>query len=290
MPTASGNPKKNGGLIVDAFKRYGADASLIPLALNAKKMDDLDYKEVRKDPRWVDAVKGAGLVYFIGGTQERIVKALYEDDGSRSPMLQAIWDVYELGRRGRRLVGGCGDHVRPDVPRRQNVFQVLRNGARFWDVLQGDPPNGEETTRGLGFIRAGWFVDQHFLTRGRFARALVVMRDRKMKYGLGVDENTALVVTGGNEAEVIGYKGVPVHRPRPGQLRRGAAAVQRDRRQAQLPRARRPAEPGDAGDHAGAGEGGRPARSTRTIAEYEPYYTRRRMVRQRAGQHHRWST
>ena len=34
------------------------------------------------------------------------------------------------------------------------------------------------------------------------------MRDRTMRYGLGVDENTAVVVTGGMEAEVIGYKGV----------------------------------------------------------------------------------
>src|SRR5215217_5770259 len=97
IPTASGSPKKNGQAIVDAFKRYGADAMLVPLALNAKKMDDLDYQDVRRDPKWVEAIKRAGLVFFIGGTQERIVKALYEVDGSRSPMLQAIWDVYESG-------------------------------------------------------------------------------------------------------------------------------------------------------------------------------------------------
>ena len=210
MPTASGNPKKNGGLVVDAFKRYGADPVLIPLSLNAKRMDDLDYKEIRKDPKWVEAVKGAKLVYFIGGTQERIVKALFEDDGSRSPMLQAVFDVYESGG----VVGGssAGAAIMSDPMFRdaQNVFQVLRNGARYWDVMQGDPPNGEETTRGLGLMPKGWFVDQHFLIRGRLARTLVVMRDRKFPHGIGVDENTAVVVTGGREAEVIGYRGALV--------------------------------------------------------------------------------
>ena len=208
IPTASGNPKKNGGLIVEAFKRYGADPTLIPLSLDPKRMDDLDYQEVRKDQRWVDQVKGSRLVYFIGGTQERIVKALYEDDGSRSPMLQAIWDVYQSGGVVAGSSAGAAIMSDPMFRDAQDVFQVLRNGARYWDVLQGDPPDGEETTRGLGFIREGWFVDQHFLARGRFARALVVMRDRQIKYGLGVDENTALVVIGGAEAEVIGYKGL----------------------------------------------------------------------------------
>jgi cyanophycinase len=210
IPTASGNPKKNGGLIVDAFRNYGAEPILIPLSLNAKRMDDLDYKEVRKDPRWVEAVKGAGLVYFIGGTQERIVKALFEDDGGRSPMLQAVFDVYERGGAVGGSSAGAAIMSDPMFCDAQNVFQVLRNGARFHDVLQGDPPNGEETTRGLGLMRPGWFVDQHFLTRGRLARTLVVMRDRGFKHGLGVDENTAVVVTGGKDAEVIGYKGAMV--------------------------------------------------------------------------------
>jgi cyanophycinase len=207
LPTASGSPKKNGQAIVDAFERYGADAMLVPLALDAKKMDDLDYRDVRKDPNWVEAIKDARLVFFIGGTQERIVKAHYEADGGRSPMLQAIWDVYESGGVVAGSSAGAAVMSDPMFRDAQNVFQVLRNGARYWDVLKGDPPNGEETTRGLGFMRPGWFIDQHFLARGRFARALVVMRDRELEYGLGVDENTALVVTGGKEAEVIGYRG-----------------------------------------------------------------------------------
>jgi cyanophycinase len=207
IPTAGGDPKQNAGPIVAAFERYGADATLIPLSLDAKRMDGLDYKQVREDPRWVDQVKGSSLVYFIGGAQERIVKALYEDDGGRSPMLQAIWEVYRSGGVVGGSSAGAAIMSDPMVRDTQDVFQVLRNGARYWDVLQGDPPHGEETTRGLGFIREGWFVDQHFLIRGRLARALAVMRDRAMRYGLGVDENTAVVVTGGAEAEVIGYKG-----------------------------------------------------------------------------------
>jgi cyanophycinase len=51
-------------------------------------------------------------------------------------------------------------------------------------------------------------VEQHCLVRGRFARAIVAMRSQGIPYGLGVDENTALVVRRGRDATVIGYKGV----------------------------------------------------------------------------------
>ena len=51
-------------------------------------------------------------------------------------------------------------------------------------------------------------MEQHCLVRGRFARAIVAMLSQGIPYGLGVDENTALVVRRGRDATVIGYKGV----------------------------------------------------------------------------------
>lgn len=196
IAAASGNPQKYGTLAVEEFASHGAEAFLVPLSPREGKFDRA-YTEVRQDPEWVARVKDADVVWFTGGAQERIVKALLED-GKDSPLMAAIRDVYARGG----VIGGssAGAAVMSDPMFRdaQDVFHVMANGLTM----------GEEIDRGLGFMPQGWFVDQHFLTRGRFARSLVAMRDLGLPYGIGVDEDTAAVVTDGTALEVIGYKGV----------------------------------------------------------------------------------
>ena len=67
--------------------------------------------------------------------------------------------------------------------------------------------DGRDIAPGLGFIGQEVFVDQHLLVRGRFARMLPAMLARHYRIGLGIDENTAAVVTAGHLVDVIGYKG-----------------------------------------------------------------------------------
>jgi cyanophycinase len=66
---------------------------------------------------------------------------------------------------------------------------------------------GHEITPGLGFIGDDVFVDQHLLVRGRFARMLPAMLKKGYKIGLGIDENTAMVVSPNRDVEVVGYRG-----------------------------------------------------------------------------------
>jgi cyanophycinase len=66
---------------------------------------------------------------------------------------------------------------------------------------------GRHTDRGLGFVGTDWFVDQHFLQRGRFARTIVAMRDHGYRRGVGVAEDSAIVVADGRSAEVVGRRG-----------------------------------------------------------------------------------
>jgi cyanophycinase len=58
------------------------------------------------------------------------------------------------------------------------------------------------TSRGFGML-SGAVVDQHFSQRGRHARLLKVLEDHPDLLGLGVDEDTALVVQG-NHLRVLG--------------------------------------------------------------------------------------
>jgi cyanophycinase len=166
----------------------------------AMKNIAVDYHRVIVDPQWIERVRSAGGVYFTGGEQDRIVRALRTAEGQNTPILDAVWDVY---RRGGVVAGSsAGAAV---------MSRVMYRDAEFvLPTLQHGVTMGKEIGPGLGFIGNSWFVEQHCLTRGRFARALVVMHSQGFKFGVGVDENTALVIRGGKELKVIGYKGAVV--------------------------------------------------------------------------------
>ena len=196
FPTAaSGQPIKSCAKLVQTLNRAGAEAFIVPVAWSEV---DRDVQEAVFDPELVDRVRAATGVYFVGGAQGRIVDALLDDDRERTPMLDAIWDVY---RRGGVIAGtSAGAAIMSHV--------MFRDAPPPLKILQNGVSMGEELYDGLGFLDKRWFVEQHCLVRGRFARALVAMHSQEIPFGIGVDENTALVVKRGYEASVIGYKGV----------------------------------------------------------------------------------
>ena len=194
FPTASGDPVKKGGWVISALNKAGADAFLVPVAW--RKMPRSPQDAVA-DPELVEQVREATGVFLIGGEQDKIVKALYTPEGQNTPMLDAIWDVY---RKGGVIAGtSAGAAVMSRIMYRDadSVLQTMLRGVRF----------GKEIDRGLGFLDGEWFVDQHCLVRGRFARTLVAMHDQGFKYGIGVDENSGVIVRNGKDVQVIGYKG-----------------------------------------------------------------------------------
>jgi cyanophycinase len=194
--SASANPERSAASTIASFERYGAKAFFVPIAI---KLKTPDYRQAASDPALVEQVRGATGVYFTGGDQGRITQALVLPDGSPTPVLQAIWQVYRKGgmiggsSAGAAIMSSTMFFEPPD-----DVLTVVKTGVR----------HGHEITRGLGFIGKDVFVDQHFLVRGRFARMLPVLLDKGYQIGLGVDENTALVVTKDRQAEVAGASGV----------------------------------------------------------------------------------
>jgi cyanophycinase len=196
FPTASGDPQRTGKITADALNAYGADAYVVPLAFH--KMD-LDPRIAVSDRALVERVREADGVYFTGGSQARITQALRTETGEDTPMLQAVWDVY---RRGGVVAGtSAGAAIMSHV--------MYRDAKRVLHTMQHGVSMGKEIDRGLGFLDAGWFVEQHTLVRGRFARALVAMQANEIQYGIGVDENTCVVVRHG-DMEVVGQSGVIV--------------------------------------------------------------------------------
>ncbi|MFO0905262.1 MAG: cyanophycinase [Pirellulales bacterium] len=196
FPTASGAPQVDGDDVVRILKEEGADAFLVPLAIRGL---DTDYRDVVRDPAIVESVRQSQGVFFVGGEQARIRQALVTPEGENTPLLEAVWHVYRDGGVVAGTSAGAAVMSRIMFRSAQSVLNTMQHGVTM----------GREIDYGLGFLDPDWFVDQHCLVRGRFARALVAMHDQGFGFGFGIDEDTALVVAG-DQARVIGYRGVLV--------------------------------------------------------------------------------
>ncbi|SDC45023.1 cyanophycinase [Massilia sp. PDC64] len=195
--SASGTPERSGKSLVERLNSYGAKAFFVPVAV---KLSGSNYQTAADDRGLAEAVRNANGAFFAGGDQSRITRALRHEDGSNTRVLDALWDMY---RRGGVIAGssaGAAIMSSTMFGRPRTVLATLKLGVE----------EGEEITDGLGFVGDDVFIDQHLLVRGRFARMLPAMLKKGYKLGLGIDEDTAMVVLPNRDVEVIGYKGALV--------------------------------------------------------------------------------
>jgi cyanophycinase len=192
--SASANPERAARLDVERLNFYGADAFVVPVAV---RLPNSDYRAAANDPALAALVSAAAGAYFVGGDQARITEALRKSDGSPTLILDALWDMY---RRGGVIAGTSAGAAIMSKTMFYNAGSVLT-------TLKRGVADGMEMAPGLGFIGDDIFVDQHLLVRGRFARMLPVMLTKGYKMGLGIDENTCMIIHPNREVEVLGYKG-----------------------------------------------------------------------------------
>jgi len=190
--TAAANPDRSAAQIVQALKRRGAQAQAMPITPQLPRQA---LEDALHDPVLLAQVRAATGVFFSGGAQELIVDTL-QPQGVATPMLEAIWEVY---RRGGVVAGtSAGAAIMSRV--------MFRDAQDVMDVLHGRLREGIELDRGLGFVGPDLFIDQHFLKRGRIGRMLPLMVAQGYRLGLGVEEDSAAVISRG-QAEVIGARG-----------------------------------------------------------------------------------
>ena len=193
--TASENPEASAKQAAENLRRRGAVVEILPIA---PRLGWVDLYKATRDPTMIDKVRHAKGIFFTGGAQERIVDTL-SPKGVSTPILDAIWESY---RRGAVVAGtSAGAAIMSTI--------MFRDALAVTDVLKGRWQDGKEVDQGLGFVGANLFVDQHFLKRGRFARMIPLMVSKGYKLGLGVDENTAVVIHG-DDIEVLGGSGAVV--------------------------------------------------------------------------------
>jgi cyanophycinase len=193
--TASDDPEKSAASIIANLTRHGAVAEHIPIAPQLKGSDPA---RAARDPALVAKVKAARGVFFSGGAQERITDTLLPD-GKPTPVLNAVWEVFRAGGVVAGTSAGAAIMSASMFRDPPGVLTIMQRGA-------GGLREGSDIDRGLAFVGPDLFVDQHFLKRGRLGRMLPLMLKKGYKLGLGVEEDSGVIVRG-DDLEIIGEKG-----------------------------------------------------------------------------------
>jgi len=169
---------------VETYRAAFADLPIGELAVL-----HLDERAEARDPETLAVLDGAAGVFFTGGDQLRISSQV-----GGTPLEERIREVW-LG--GGVLAGtSAGASVMSDV---MLVAGSARTSYRIGDL---------RIAAGLGVLRDA-VIDQHFAERGRFARLLGAVAHSPRVLGIGIDEDTAIVVRG-DEFTVIGSGAVYV--------------------------------------------------------------------------------
>jgi cyanophycinase len=162
-------------------------------ALGVKRIGHLDVRK-REEALSEDCagiLDGASVVFFTGGDQLKITSQLGD-----SKVYQKIEDL--LARGGTIAGTSAGASV-------MSATMLISGPGE-------QSPNVSEAIRmapGLGLL-PDIIVDQHFAERGRLGRLIAAIAQNPQYLGIGIDEDTAIVVHDGKSFEVVGSGAVYV--------------------------------------------------------------------------------
>lgn len=204
IPSASGVARQTFVYFKSELISYGVkpeNIHLIPIAManddSTKDVDESTWLNNGSDLKLAEIVRKSSCVWFSGGDQLRTMKTLHKADGSKTPVLEAVWEVFKSGGVVGGTSAGAAIMSEPMIGA-GNSMGALKHGV-ITDYKGDDFPDSDGVllTHGLGFFPLG-MVDQHFNARARLARLIMVMMHEKktLSLGFGVDENTALIYNG----------------------------------------------------------------------------------------------
>jgi cyanophycinase len=184
LPWASGEPAESCAALLEEIRPHGPGAaSCGPHAVLDEKGRALPLDPERREEA-LRALRAATGVFFGGGDQSRIMDAL-----SDAELLAAVKERFAAGV----VFGGTSAGAAVMSAR-------MITGEGDFTVIDG---SRVEVRPGLGLL-PGAIVDQHFVRRQRQNRLFGLVLAHPGERGVGIDEDTAILVTGGRRAEVVG--------------------------------------------------------------------------------------
>lgn len=195
VPTASGEPAASMRSAVERLDVHGGPATARGILLSTEN------PEQAQDPAVADELASCAGYFFTGGSQSRIVD-VFLPDGDTTAAYRAVRRRWEEGA----VVAGTSAGAA--MMSRSMISGGSSEEAVEVGVADGPDADGVQLRPGMAFFEP--MLDQHFLARGRIGRLLVAVSQPELPdVGIGIDENTALVVDG-ESAVVVGASGVVV--------------------------------------------------------------------------------
>jgi len=182
IPVASDFPEFAADVYTQAFRNLGVARPRVLRATSRQDIVDADVEGL------LDGVKG---IFMTGGDQMRLVS----------------------------LLGGTklAEKIRSIVRSSNVVLAGTSAGAAAMSttmVVRGDPSShphkaAVRLSPGLGFLK-NIIIDQHFTERGRISRLVTAVSYNPYNLGIGIDENTAIILDGKGLLEVFGQGSVTI--------------------------------------------------------------------------------
>ena len=155
----------------------------------------------------------------LGVANPRVLRATSRQDvvqADYEKLLDGVTGVFMTGGDQMRLVSLLGGTKFADALRRmvRNTDMVLAGtsagaaGMSTSMIVRGESTshpqkNSVRLSPGLGFLK-NVIIDQHFTERGRISRLITAVSYNPYNLGIGIDENTAIILDGNGILEVFG--------------------------------------------------------------------------------------
>ena len=176
VPVASDFPEFAADVYTQAFRNLGVSN---PRVLRATSRQDV----FQADPEsLLDGVSG---VFMTGGDQMRLVSLL---GGTKfADKLRRLVQETNVVLAGTSA--GAAGMSTSMIVRGESTSHPHKNSVRL--------------SPGLGFLK-NIIIDQHFTERGRISRLITAVSYNPYNLGIGIDENTAIILDGNGTLEVFG--------------------------------------------------------------------------------------
>jgi cyanophycinase len=177
IASASSIPSEMEETYVNSYKKEG---------FTHVKIIKVENKADATNPESIQHIQSAHAVFFSGGDQLKLISLFI---GTK--MLTAIKKKYYSDVHF--IVGGtsAGAMALPEI--------IITGGAIESNLFKGDI----QLDKGFNLIQ-NIIVDTHFIKRGRITRLAHAVALNQKCLGIGLEENTALIISNGDQVECIG--------------------------------------------------------------------------------------
>jgi len=176
IPTASSVPEESAQDYITAFDKCGQK--------NVKVVDIRNREDV-SHPEYLNIIRNAAGIMFTGGDQLRLTSIL---GGTELLMIMKQRFIKEPIIIAGTSAGAAAMST-----------GMIYEGQKLNGMLKGDV----KATTGLEFLK-NVAIDTHFIARGRMIRMAHRLATNPGCLGIGLEEDTGIIVRNGRDAEVIG--------------------------------------------------------------------------------------